>query len=109
MLVCLISWPVLLKGRAELLYRVGLLALLSVVVLTGCFSSSPDKRCAKPKEYQQSTSLPELKIPEGLDAADRSTAMAVPPADQAGVISDCLDRPPDYFRKEQEAVRPAAD
>ena len=86
--------------------KTGLLALLSVAVLTGCFSSSPDKRCAKPKEYQQSTSLPELKIPEGLEVPDRSTAMAVPapaPADQAGVISDCLDRPPDYFRKEKAA------
>lgn len=80
--------------------------LLSVAVLTGCFSSSPDKRCAKPKEYQQSTSLPELKIPEDLNAPDRSVSMTVPPAppaDQGGVVSDCLDRPPDYFRKEEPA------
>lgn len=86
--------------------KTGFLALLSIVMLTGCFSSSPDKRCAKPKEYQQSTSLPGLKIPEGLEAPDRSTAMAVPsapPADKAGVISGCLDRPPDYFRKEKAA------
>ena len=91
---------------STVLTKTGLLALLSVVVLTGCFSSSPDKRCGKPKEYQQSTSLPDLKIPEGLEAPDRSTSMAVPaapPADQAGVTSDCLDRPPDYFRKEKAA------
>jgi uncharacterized lipoprotein len=80
--------------------------LLSVVILNGCFSSSPDKRCAKPKEYQQSTSLPELKIPEGLEAPERSSAMVIPPApaaEQGGVISDCLDRPPEYFRKENAA------
>jgi uncharacterized lipoprotein len=83
--------------------RAGLLVLLSVAVLPGCFSSSPDTRCAKPKEYQQSTSLPELKIPDGLSGPDRSVSMTVPPADQGGVISDCLDQPPDYFRKENPA------
>lgn len=83
--------------------RAGLFALLSVAVLAGCFSSSPDKRCGKPKEYQKSSSLPDLKIPEGLEAPDRSSTMVVPPADQGGVISDCLDRPPDYFRKEKSA------
>ena len=87
-------------------FRVGLVGLLSVAVWPGGFSSSPDNRCAKPKEYQQSTSLPELKIPEGLDAPERSSTMIIPPApaaDQGGVISDCLDRPPEYFRKEKPA------
>lgn len=89
-----------------MLFRVGLVGLLSLAVLTGCFSSSPDKRCAKPKEYQQSTSLPELRIPEGLEAPERSSTMVIPPAPvagQGGVISDCLDRPPEYFRKEKPA------
>ena len=89
-----------------MLFRSGLVGLLSVAVLTGCFSSSPDKRCAKPKEYQKSTSLPELKIPEGLEAPERSSTMVILPApagEQGGVISDCLDRPPDYFRKEKPA------
>ena len=54
---------------AELLFRAGFVGLLSVAVLTGCFSSSPDKRCAKPKEYQKSTSLPDLKIPDGSGSA----------------------------------------
>lgn len=89
-----------------MLFRAALLGLLSVVALTGCFSSSPDKSCAKPKEYQRSTSLPELKIPEGLDTPERSSTMTVPPAPPAGeggVVSDCLDRPPEYFRKEKPA------
>lgn len=89
-----------------MLFRTGLVGLLSVAVLTGCFSSSPDNRCAKPKEYQASTSLPELRIPEGLESPERSSTMIIPPvpgADQGGVISDCLDRPPEYFRKEQPA------
>jgi len=92
--------------RAELSFRASLLGLLSVVVLTGCFSSSPDKKCSKPKEYQQSTSLPELVIPEGLDAPERSSTMKIPPAPpegQGGVVSDCLDRPPEYFRREKPA------
>lgn len=86
--------------------KTGFVALLSVVVLAGCFSSSPDKRCAKPKEYQKSSTLPDLKIPEELEVPDRSATMVVPPAplaDQGGVVSDCLDRPPDYFRKEKSA------
>lgn len=89
-----------------MLSRALFIVLLSAGLLAGCFSSSPDKRCAKPKEYQQSTSLPELKIPEGLDAPERSGAITVPPASpnaDGGVISDCLDRPPDYFRKEEVA------
>jgi uncharacterized lipoprotein len=104
--VCSISWLASAGELAELSIRVGFVALLSVAVLAGCFSSSPDKRCAKPKEYQKSTSLPDLKIPEGLEAPDHSATMVVPPvppADQGGVISDCLDRPPDYFRKEKAA------
>ena len=85
-------------------FRIALVPLLSAVLLTGCFSSSPDKRCAKPKEYQESTTLPDLKVPEGLDAPDRSATMVIPQlAGQAGVVSDCLDRPPDYFRKDKEA------
>ena len=87
-------------------FRTGLVGLLSVAVLSGCFSSSPDKRCAKPKEYQQSTSLPELKIPAGLESPERSSTMIIPPgqaADQGAVISDCLDRPPEYFRREKPA------
>ncbi len=104
--VCSIGSRAQFKGPAELLSRVLLVALLSAGLLSGCFSSSPDKRCAKPKEYQKSSSLPELKIPEGLDAPERSGAITVPPASpnaDGGVISDCLDRPPDYFRKEKIA------
>jgi len=75
-----------------------LLALLGLP-LTGCKLLRTN--CHKPEPYQQSTSLPPLKVPPGLDAPDTKGSLRIPELHEAahvrGPKEPCLDEPPKYI------------
>jgi uncharacterized lipoprotein len=85
--------------------------------LGGCFSAkNPNARCDDPSEYQESTGVAGLKVPEGLETPSQASGYAVPPAPApqgqppAGPAvpgAACLARPPAYFRQDP-ATAPAA-
>jgi uncharacterized lipoprotein len=84
--------------------------ILAACALAGCFSSKdPNKGCDEVSEYQASRSVPGIVVPEGLSAPSHSSTFVVPPAgaDAAGAAAPapqpwaaCLQRPPDFFRRE---------
>lgn len=79
--------------------RLSLLLLFSMM-LAGCFfRSSPEEKCARPQEYQESEAVSELRVPPGLDRPEESDSMDIPEADQQGYPEGrpCLEMPPDYF------------
>ncbi|MEO8444638.1 MAG: hypothetical protein ABI567_06510 [Gammaproteobacteria bacterium] len=97
-------------GAAARLVALSLGLSLSLV-LAGCFSAKdPNAHCSDISEYQQSTSVPDITIPEGLTAPGQASSYTVPPAaaDQALQGAACLARPPDYFRKDPAAAPAAA-
>ncbi|MBS0366196.1 MAG: hypothetical protein JSR67_10275 [Proteobacteria bacterium] len=76
-------------------------------VLSGChhlrlnpFASSA-KSCHKPQPYQKARDVPPLKIPEGMDSPDSTTALRLPqlkavaPPARSG-SQPCLDEPPPF-------------
>jgi uncharacterized lipoprotein len=77
--------------------RMLVLAVLAVV-LSGCFGNSG--ACNKKQEYQSSTSVKPLKVPDDLVKPDESGRLVIPPGEAPArrKRSDpCLDEPPDYF------------
>ncbi len=78
----------------------GLMVVALSCVVSGCFFGSEPK-CNKPQEYQVSSSIEPLQVPEGLDEPDRSAGLTIPelaPAAKDRQKDDpCLDSPPDYF------------
>ena len=89
--------------------RVALLLLSGA--LAGCFGGkNPDARCDDVAEYQLSGSVPDVVVPEGLAVPTAESGYAVPAeaatAETALLArgAACLERPPDYFRRDPAAV-----
>jgi len=78
----------------------GLVAAALVCGLSGCFSGGQPS-CDKAQEYQRSTGIDPLQVPDGLDEPDRSDSLSIPEpsanARQRDEIDPCLQSPPDYF------------
>ena len=88
-----------MKSRAGLA-----LAGAALLALGGCKTIHHFTRgnsCNKPQPYMKATSIPPLKVPEGLDAPDTSHALDVPkldtPAPPPRTPKDpCLSAPPSF-------------
>lgn len=74
-------------------------ALAFACLALGACKSGPPK-CAKPGVYAEAQSIPPLRIPAGLQAADTRGALRIPDLDEQeqalppGV--SCLEQPPRY-------------
>ena len=55
-----------------------LLCAAVLLLLGGCKAWRGANACSKPQPYMAATSVPALKIPQGLDAPDTSTALKLP-------------------------------
>jgi uncharacterized lipoprotein len=76
-------------------------------VLDGC-RSWRGNACHKPQPYAGATSVPPLKIPQGLDAPDTTSALKLPtlnepPPPRRTAKEPCLDQPPPF-----KVAKPAA-
>ena len=78
--------------------RAAAAALLSVVLLSGCFGRS-ENACVKPSEYQASRSVDPLQVPADLDPPSGQGVEIPPPSPgtETERVRRCLDEPPDYF------------
>lgn len=90
-------------------FKWGLLSLAVLPLLAGCFFSS-SKTCVNPNEpYLAARNNPELRMPDGLTAPDRSVALTIPDVkanqDQQRSGQGCLDEPPSYFRSSGTVAR----
>lgn len=80
---------------------------MAAIALAAC--GGADKTCEDSEEpYLAAVSNPPLRVPEGMTAPDRSSALEVPPAsatpaNRAG--SGCLAEPPSYFRSSGMVAR----
>lgn len=79
--------------------------------LSGCFGGkNPDARCKDVAEYQLSDSVPLVVAPDGLVTPNRESgysvtaAVAKAEAELLARGAACLERPPDYFRKDPAAA-----
>jgi uncharacterized lipoprotein len=81
---------------------VAVLCLTGVVTLLGgCRALHGAGACHKPQPYMAATSVPPLKIPEGLDAPDTANALKLPalnepPPPPRTAKQPCLDEPPPF-------------
>lgn len=70
-------------------------------LLNGCFFGSKTKACHKPQEYQSSSEVEKLQVPDDLDAPNREGALVIAEGARATqpVPQDqpCPEQPPDYF------------
>lgn len=80
------------------------LAAVAMLVLAGCGFSPVCSNEGQP--YLEAGEVPPLKVPGGLDAANRSAGLAIPPpaaedptraAQRPAMRRGCLDEPPSYF------------
>lgn len=82
-------------------------ALGLVPLLAACGGS--DRTCINPNEpYLAAKNNPPLRVPEGLNAPDRSEGLTIPdvPSSTGKVDrSSCLDEPPSYFRSAGTVAR----
>jgi uncharacterized lipoprotein len=78
-----------------------LISMVFLAALTGCFFGGKKENCKKSQEYQASTSVEKIAVPEDLDAPDQSSALYIPVVGDAVPESPpdtpCLDQPPDFF------------
>jgi len=78
----------------------GGLALVVICGLSGCFASG-EPSCDKRQEYQASSSIAPLHVPDDMNQPDRSSALVIPElspdAKQRQKNDPCLESPPDYF------------
>lgn len=90
-------------------FKWGLLSLVALPLLAGCFFRSSNT-CVNPKEpYLAARNNPQLHMPDGLTAPDRSVALTIPDLkanpDQQRSGEGCLDDPPSYFRSSGTVAR----
>ncbi|HUA88458.1 MAG TPA: hypothetical protein VL994_03435 [Steroidobacteraceae bacterium] len=83
----------------KILAVAGLAVLLALA--GGCKTLRGANACHKPQPYQAATSIPLLKIPQGLDAPDTANALKLPtlnepPPPPRGPKEPCLDQPPPF-------------
>jgi len=79
--------------------------IVTLVFLVGCFGNRSAKACKKPREYQEARSIPDLQVPDDLDAPNPDTGLTIPDAppnapsgkEQDDSGAPCLDTPPDFF------------
>jgi len=78
-----------------------LVIIACIVAVTGCNRGYRPKACAEPREYHKQTSIPPLRVPEGLDPPAPNAGVQIPalPGDEQGESpqGSCLENPPDYF------------
>jgi hypothetical protein len=96
----------MLKG----LRNVGVLAVVGLA-LSGCHSLRALTRSCDNDTfgYNKATSIPPLRVPEGLDPPDTKSALQVPvlnepPPPPRGSKDPCLDQPPKFI--EPKSSRP---
>ncbi len=81
---------------------VSVLGLCAALVLCGgCRVLRGANSCHKPQPYMAASSVPPLKIPEGLDAPDTTNALKLPtlnepPPPRRSSKDPCLDEPPPF-------------
>ncbi len=67
--------------------------------LSGCRLFAED--CHAPQDYQTATSVPSLKVPDGLNAPQTRGALKIPDVPTSGrprgAGSACLDEPPSFY------------
>ena len=87
--------------RMKSVLKVGLVLALALT-LPGCkVFRSASASCHKKQAYMAASSVPQLKIPPGLDAPDTTNALRIPdlkepaPPPRKGK-QPCLDEPPQY-------------
>jgi hypothetical protein len=83
-----------------------LIGLAVAAALGACTSRPLDDKCDKPQEYQSAQNLPDVVVPPGLVALDKSRSLVIPPetpGPEGPVMDNCLDRPPPYFRRDPNA------
>jgi hypothetical protein len=89
-----------------------ILALVAVATgVSGCKVFA--ENCHEPQDYQRATSVPPLKVPEGLDAPPTRGALKipdVPPGARARTAADpCLDESPSFFpNRPKPSAKPPA-
>ena len=70
------------------------------LLLGGCKALRGGGSCNKPQPYMAATSVPPLKIPQGLDAPDTASALKLPtlnePVAPRSKKDPCLDEPPSF-------------
>jgi uncharacterized lipoprotein len=81
---------------------VAVLCLAGVfTLLGGCKALHGGNSCHKTQPYMAATSVPPLKIPEGLDAPDTAGSLKLPALNEPapprrGPRDPCLDEPPPF-------------
>lgn len=83
-----------------------LLILGAGVVVSGCFGGR-SLDCADAERYGYSTTVPPMRVPEGLSVPDERDALQIPPGETYVVpdpetMTECLENPPDFFDGEDE-------
>lgn len=90
------------------LRRQALWVLLGVMPLLAACGGS-ERSCISPDEpYLAAENNPPLRVPEGLDAPDRSEALTIPDLPASAPRpnrTSCLDEPPSYFRSAGTVAR----
>ena len=91
-----------------------ILLLLLLPLMSGCqaFRNASAKACHGSQPYQKAQSVPQLKIPSGLDAPDTTSALRLPALNEPAPPprkgrQPCLDEPPP-FKVTQPARAPQA-
>jgi uncharacterized lipoprotein len=88
-----------------------LLCAGALLLLGGCKAWRGANACNKPQPYMAATSVPALKIPQGLDAPDTGNALKLPtlnePVAPRAKKGPCLDQPPS-FKVSKPAATPQA-
>lgn len=77
-----------------------IVALVAVATgVSGCKVFA--ENCHEPQDYQQATSVPPLKVPDGLNAPPTRGALKIPDVPQAArartAADPCLDESPSFY------------
>ena len=75
--------------------------ICSCLGMVGCFGDR-SLRCEDAELYASSSSVPPMRVPEGLDVPDESNALQIPGGEpyvrqDPQTPSECLERPPEFF------------
>ena len=72
-----------------------------LVGLSGCAWWGDENPCESAEEYQRSTSVPPVVVPDGMDRPDGAGRLVVPggplPTEPLEKTAACLQQPPNYF------------
>jgi uncharacterized lipoprotein len=76
------------------------------MAISAC-SGEGSLRCEDSSFYATSSTVPPVRVPDGLSVPDESQALQIPPGDPLPVTGEdappsCLEQPPDFFEEEAE-------